>query len=127
MDVLPIALKLHGQRCLLIGGGQIARRKARLLLRAGAVLDVVSPEILPDLLQDALHSGGQHYPDAYPESTARLYDYRLVIAATDQAEINAQVFRDCEKLNVLVNSVDDPPHCRFIVPAIIDRSPLLVS
>ena len=126
MDVLPIALKLRGQRCLLVGGGQIARRKARLLLSAGAVLDVLSPEILPDLQQDVQASGGLYRSESYP-CALDLRHYRLVIAATDNAIVNAQVFDDCEALNVLVNSVDDPPHCRFIVPAIIDRSPLLVS
>jgi len=50
-----------------------------------------------------------------------------VIAATDDAEVNRQVFNACEAENVLVNSVDDPPHCRFMVPAIIDRSPLVIS
>ena len=126
MDVLPIALKLRGQRCLLVGGGQIARRKARLLLSAGAVLDVLSPEILPDLQQDVQASGGLYRSESYA-CALDLRQYRLVIAATDNAIVNAQVFDDCEALNVLVNSVDDPPHCRFIVPAIIDRSPLLVS
>ena len=50
-----------------------------------------------------------------------------MIAATDDAETNRQVFELCEAENVLVNSVDDPPHCRFMVPAIIDRSPLVIS
>jgi uroporphyrin-III C-methyltransferase/precorrin-2 dehydrogenase/sirohydrochlorin ferrochelatase len=126
MDVLPVALKLRGQRCLLIGGGAIARRKARLLQDAGAVLDVLSPELLPELLADVTASGGQYHAQRYP-AQIDLRSYRLVIAATDDAAVNAQVFHDCEALNVLVNSVDDPPHCRFIVPAIIDRSPLLVS
>ena len=126
MDVLPIALKLRGQRCLLVGGGQIARRKARLLLSAGAILDVLSPEILPDLQHDVQASGGEHRAEYYP-CLLDFRRYRLVIAVTDNAVVNAQVFDDCEALNVLVNSVDDPPHCRFIVPAIIDRSPLLVS
>lgn len=126
MDVLPIALKLRGQRCLLVGGGGIAQRKARLLLGAGAVVDVLSPEILPELLADMTHSGGQHHAHLYPHAID-FKQYRLVIAATDDAAVNAQVFADCEAVGVLVNSVDDPPHCRFIVPAIIDRSPLLVS
>jgi uroporphyrin-III C-methyltransferase/precorrin-2 dehydrogenase/sirohydrochlorin ferrochelatase len=126
MDVLPVALKLRGQRCLLIGGGAIARRKARLLRDAGAVLDVLSPEILPELQADVTATGGQYLAERYPCSVD-LRIYRVVIAATDDAAVNAQVFEDCEALNVLVNSVDDPPHCRFIVPAIIDRSPLLVS
>ncbi|KCZ20437.1 siroheme synthase CysG, partial [Acinetobacter baumannii] len=53
--------------------------------------------------------------------------YRLVIAATNDAEVNKTVFEQCEARNLLVNSVDDIPHCRFMVPAIIDRSPLIVS
>ena len=56
-----------------------------------------------------------------------LSNYRLVIAATNDKAINQAVFEACENLNILVNSVDDPPHCRFMVPAIIDRSPLVVS
>ena len=108
MDVLPVALKLRDQRCLLIGGGAIARRKARLLQDAGAVLDVLSPEILPELQADVTASGGQYHAERYP-APIDLRGYRLVIAATDDAAVNAQVFHDCEALNVLVNSVDDPP------------------
>ena len=93
MDVLPIALKLRGQRCLLVGGGQIARRKARLLLSAGAVLDVLSPEILPDLQQDVQASGGLYRSESYA-CALDLRQYRLVIAATDNAIVNAQVFDD---------------------------------
>lgn len=139
MDVLPVALKLKDQPCLIVGGGNIAIRKARLLLSAGAKLDILSPDILPDLLSMITEVGGKHIDMAYSVDHHKLGDdqpikhcpfvskYKLVIAATDDKAVNAQVFHDCESLNVLVNSVDDPPHCRFIVPAIIDRSPLLVS
>lgn len=131
MNVLPIALKIHNQPCLIVGGGGIALRKARLLVRAGAKLSVLSPEILPDLLALVQQSGGEYIKHAYPlkpqQSHCDLNSYKIVIAATNDKAVNAQVFYDCEALNVLVNSVDDPPHCRFIVPAIIDRSPLLVS
>ena len=67
------------------------------------------------------------YVQAAFHSEVALRSYRLVIAATDDAETNRQVFELCEAENVLVNSVDDPPHCRFMVPAIIDRSPLVIS
>lgn len=139
MDVLPVALKLKNQHCLIVGGGNIAIRKARLLLSAGAVLDILSPDILPDLLDMIIQNGGTHHAQSYTVDHHKLgkqqpikhcpflSKYKLVIAATDDKAVNAQVFHDCERLNVLVNSVDDPPHCRFIVPAIIDRSPLLVS
>lgn len=157
MDVLPIALKLQQQPVLIVGGGSIALRKARLLVSAGARLDIVAPAILPELRIMAEASGGQCWLQPYSvtclEQRANLQEqvnqenqtnqesqqqqtgqdrqgqpaYRLVIAATDQPAVNRQVFEDCEARWILVNSVDDPPNCRFIVPAIIDRSPLLVS
>lgn len=139
MDTLPINLKLQGQKCLIVGGGNIAIRKARLLLSAGAVVDILSPDILDDLHQMITASGGSHIVMKYSLEHQQLGEgqnlkhcpflkqYKLVIASTDDKAVNAQVFHDCESLNVLVNSVDDPPHCRFIVPAIVDRSPLLIS
>lgn len=126
MDIFPISLKLQQQPCLIVGGGHIAYRKAVLLAKAGAALHVISPEIDDDLLEIVEQSGGQYTKSAYGSGFA-LRDYRLVIAATDDKAVNQAVFEACEAENVLVNSVDDPPHCRFMVPAIIDRSPLVVS
>lgn len=126
MDLLPISLKLTQQRCLIVGGGNIAWRKAQLLADAGARLDVLALAIEPQLLELVEKTQGQYIAQAYSEHVD-LSHYRLVIAATNHASVNAQVFADCEAKNILVNSVDDPPHCRFMMPAIIDRSPLLVS
>ena len=126
MDIFPISLKLQQQPCLIVGGGHIAYRKAVLLAKAGAVVNVVAPAIEANLLEIVEQSQGQ-YVQAPFSADIRLRQYRLVIAATDHAEVNRHVFEACEAENVLVNSVDDPPHCRFMVPAIIDRSPLVVS
>ena len=126
MDIFPISLKLQQQPCLIVGGGHIAYRKALLLAKAGAKIDVLAPEIDDSLLQLVQQSQGQYVQDVFSSSTA-LRHYRLVIAATDDNRVNQQVFAACEAENVLVNSVDDPPHCRFMVPAIIDRSPLVIS
>lgn len=126
MDIFPISLKLQQQPCLIVGGGHIAYRKAVLLAKAGAKVDVLAPEIDVNLLQLVQQSQGQYVQDVFSPSTA-LRHYRLVIAATDNNLVNQQVFAACEAENVLVNSVDDPPHCRFMVPAIIDRSPLVIS
>lgn len=126
MDIFPISLKLQQQPCLIVGGGHIAYRKAVLLAKAGAVIHVIALEIDANLLGIVQQSQGQY--DQAPFSTQiPLRHYRLVIAATDDADVNRQVFELCEAENVLVNSVDDPPHCRFMVPAIIDRSPLVIS
>ena len=126
MDIFPISLKLQQQPCLIVGGGHIAYRKAVLLHKAGALIHVIAPDIDANLLQLVEESQGQYIQALYP-AQIQLNDYRLVIAATDDYAVNTQVFEDCEALKILVNSVDDPPHCRFMVPAIVDRSPLVIS
>ncbi|NLN58702.1 MAG: uroporphyrinogen-III C-methyltransferase [Gammaproteobacteria bacterium] len=126
MDIFPISLKLQQQPCLIVGGGHIAYRKAVLLAKAGAQIDVVAPEIDANLLQLVQQSQGQYYLAEF-STEVELRAYRLVIAATDSHAVNQQVFEACEAEKILVNSVDDPPHCRFMVPAIIDRSPLVIS
>lgn len=109
-----------------MGGGHIALRKATLLAKAGAIIDVVAPAIEDQLLQLIKTTGGEPFIEAFGEKFLST-PYRLVIAATNDAEVNKTVFEQCEARNLLVNSVDDIPHCRFMVPAIIDRSPLIVS
>lgn len=109
-----------------MGGGHIALRKATLLAKAGAIIDVVAPAIEDQLLQLIKTTGGEPFIEAFAEKFLST-PYRLVIAATNDAEVNKTVFEQCEARNLLVNSVDDIPHCRFMVPAIIDRSPLIVS
>ena len=126
MDIFPISLKLQQQPYLIVGGGHIAYRKAVLLAKAGAVIHVIAPEIESNLLEIVESSQGQ-YVQAPFSPDIQLRNYRLVIAATNDKAVNIQVFEACEAEKILVNSVDDPPHCRFMVPAIIDRSPLVVS
>lgn len=109
-----------------MGGGHIALRKATLLAKVGAIIDVVAPAIEDQLLQLITTTGGVSFIEAFTEKFLST-PYRLVIAATNDAEVNKTVFEQCEARNLLVNSVDDIPHCRFMVPAIIDRSPLIVS
>ena len=126
MEIFPISLKLQQQLCLIVGGGHIAYRKAVLLAKAGAVLHVIAPEIEADLLALVEQTQGQYLAEVF-KTPLNLREYRLVIAATNDRAVNQQVFEVCEAEKVLVNSVDDPPHCRFMVPAIIDRSPLILS
>jgi uroporphyrin-III C-methyltransferase/precorrin-2 dehydrogenase/sirohydrochlorin ferrochelatase len=126
VEIFPISLKLQQQRCLIVGGGHIAYRKANLLVKAGAIIDVIAPEIEPDLQQLVEKSLGQYIQAPFSVNILAT-PYRLVIAATDQPDVNKAVFEQCEIRNLLVNSVDDIPNCRFMVPAIIDRSPLVIS
>lgn len=109
-----------------MGGGHIAYRKAILLVKAGAILDIVAPDIDPQLMSLIEQSAGTAYVKLFEDHDLDRV-YRLVIAATDNADVNKRVFEQAELRNLLVNSVDDIPNCRFMVPAIIDRSPLLIS
>ena len=126
MEILPISLKLQQQRCLIVGGGHIAYRKALLLVKAGAILDVIAPEIEEQLQTLVEQSQGTLYLKVFEDSDLD-QAYRLVIAATNDAAVNQRVFKQAELRNLLVNSVDDIPNCRFMMPAIIDRSPLVIS
>ena len=90
------------------------------------MIHVIAPEIESNLLEIVESSQGQ-YVQAPFSPDIQLRNYRLVIAATNDKAVNIQVFEACEAEKILVNSVDDLPHCRFMVPAIIDRSPLVVS
>ncbi|MBP4048952.1 uroporphyrinogen-III C-methyltransferase [Chromobacterium violaceum] len=125
MEFFPIFLKLRHQRCLLVGGGEVALRKARLLLAAGASLQVVAPELAPELADLAERGELEHLPGRYVP--ALLDGMRLAVAATDDAEVNRAVAADAEARGILVNVVDDAEASRYISPAIIDRSPLMVA
>ena len=125
MDYLPLFHNLRGSRVLVVGGGEIALRKSRLLAEAGALLRVVAPEIEPQLRELVAGSGGECLVRGYVESD--LDGCGLIIAATDDEPLNAQVSADAHRRCVPVNVVDAPALCSVIFPAIVDRSPLIVA
>jgi len=125
MDALPLFHVLRGRRALLVGGGEVALRKARLLDSAGAVLRVVAPQVHSELRELVEQGGGELLERRYAE--ADLGDCVLAIAATDDEPLNAQVSRDAHARGVPVNVVDAPALCSVIFPAIVDRSPLLLA
>ena len=125
MDYLPLFHKLQGARALVVGGGEIALRKARLLADAGAVLRVVAPDVDSQLAALAREGGGEVLVRGY--EARDLGGCRLVIAATDDPGLNAQVSAEAQALSVPVNVVDAPALCTVIFPAIVDRSPLVVA
>lgn len=125
MDYFPIFLRLTGEPVLVVGGGDVAARKVDLLLRAGACVTVVSPQ-LSDVLAELARAGQiDHVADEFrPEL---LDGKRVAIAATDKHAVNAWVAHQAERRNIPVNVVDDRELSRFIVPAIVDRSPMVVA
>ncbi|HSX84964.1 MAG TPA: siroheme synthase CysG [Cellvibrio sp.] len=125
MDYLPLFFDLRGKPVLLVGGGTIALRKARLLIKAHALVTVVAPEIGHELESMVLANGGSVHREPYSERC--LDQVVLVISATDQADINQQVAEDCHQRRLPVNVVDSPALCSVIMPAIVDRSPLMIG
>ncbi|WP_110950546.1 siroheme synthase CysG [Pseudomonas bohemica] len=125
MEFLPLFHNLRGARVLVVGGGEIALRKSRLLADAGAVLRVVAPQIGTELRELIDSSGGEQILRGYSE--ADLNGCMLIIAATDDETLNAQVSADARQRGVPVNVVDAPALCSVIFPAIVDRSPLVIA
>ncbi|WP_010205415.1 bifunctional precorrin-2 dehydrogenase/sirohydrochlorin ferrochelatase, partial [Pseudomonas amygdali] len=125
MEFLPLFHNLRGSRVLVVGGGEIALRKSRLIADAGAVLRVVAPEIEAQLSELVVQSGGEMILRGYSEGD--LDGCVLIIAATDDEPLNAQVSHDARLRCVPVNVVDAPALCTVIFPAIVDRSPLVIA
>lgn len=125
MDYLPLFFDLKKRPVLLIGGGEVGLRKACLLARAGASLQVVAREVHPELSELLQTHQGRWLATEY--RVEQLAAVALVIAATDDEALNRQVYADCQACNLPVNVVDNPALCSFIFPAIVDRSPVVIG
>lgn len=125
MDFLPVFLNIKNRPCLVVGGGDVAARKVALLLRAGARVTVVAPQLGTALAQ--LHQDARITHKAAVFSAADVHDVALVIAATDDSQVNRGVHALASAKNIPVNVVDSPALCTFILPSIVDRSPIVVA
>jgi len=118
-------LKLSGRRCVVVGGGEIGLEKVEGLLACGAGVVLVAPEAVPEL-QELAREGSiawerrEYRPDDLEGSF-------LVIASTDDTDVNIAVYDDAERRAMLVNVVDVPPLCNFILPAIVRTGPLAIA
>jgi uroporphyrin-III C-methyltransferase/precorrin-2 dehydrogenase/sirohydrochlorin ferrochelatase len=125
MNYFPIFLRLQAQPVLVVGGGAIALRKIELLRKANAQVTVVAPELNDALTVLVAQGAIKHIAEEFkPE---HLDGMRLAIAATSRRAVNAWVAHQAEVRNIPVNVVDDRELSRFIMPAIVDRSPVIVA
>ncbi|WP_411201758.1 siroheme synthase CysG [Kosakonia cowanii] len=125
MDHLPIFCQLRGRACLLVGGGDVAERKARLLLDAGAQLTVNALSFIPQFTAWAAEGMLTLVEGEFSETL--LDECWLAIAATDNDAVNQRVSDAAEARRIFCNVVDAPKEASFIMPSIIDRSPLMVA
>lgn len=125
MSLLPIFLKLDGRRCLLVGAGTVALDKIGSLLKTGLKLRVVAPEARVEVEELAREGRLEWVKRAY--EMADLDGNFVVITATDSPEVNARVYRECVERGILVNSVDDIPHCDFYFGSVVSRGDLQIA
>src|ERR1700755_3477069 len=118
-------LKLKGRRCLVVGGGEVGLEKVEGLLACDADVTLVAPEAHPELVQLSLEGSIRWERREY--ATGDLEGALIAIAATADTDVNIRVFEDAEARAMLVNVVDVPPLCNFILPAIVRTGPLAVA
>lgn len=125
MQYLPIFLRTDNADCVVIGGGSVAARKIESLLKASAKVTVVAPDVCPEVHQLISNDRIQYLPHTYAKKV--LHGRQLIVAATNDYPTNAQISTDARALNIPVNVVDEPQLCSYIMPSIIDRSPVIVA
>lgn len=118
----PVFLDIAGKRCVVIGGGQVAWRKVQTLLEYGAKVEVVSPELCPELA--AVTEINVCHRQYQPGDLKGAF---LAIVATDNHEINHQVAREARAQGVMVNVVDDAEYCDFILPSLVRRGDMTIA
>ena len=121
----PIFLNIQGRKCVVVGGGEVAERKARALVEQGALVTVISARVSDGLAQLAEQRAIQISLRDYQPGD--LEDALVAIAATDAPEVNIDVAREGRKRGVLTNVVDDPEHSDFIVPSLLRRGDVSIA
>ena len=129
MNTFPLFFKLDNQKVLIVGGGEVALRKADLLSRAGAAITIVAPSICAELQALLSNENADNKHQLIFENYDKSYmtGARVIIAGTDDEALNHQIHADATALNIPVNVVDTPPLCDFIFPAIVDRNPIVIG
>ncbi|MCL2154817.1 MAG: bifunctional precorrin-2 dehydrogenase/sirohydrochlorin ferrochelatase [Leptospirales bacterium] len=127
MTLYPIMLNMSGQQAVIIGGGDVALRKLSDLTLAGANIKIISPEFndeiikVSELFKDRITLIKRKYKKNDLDSAL------LVFSATNDSDVNREIFNEAKEKNILINAVDDPPNCSFYIPSFIRRGDLILS
>ena len=125
MSFYPVYVQLEGKKVVVVGGGNVAHRKVLALLECGAVIHLAGRALTPELQKmvekKEIHFLGREFKDEH------LNNAFMIIAATDDKDLNHQISTCAREKGVWVNAVDQPPHCDFIVPSILKRGDLLIA
>jgi siroheme synthase-like protein len=124
-SLFPLFLKLEGKRCLVVGAGLIGLEKVESLLRCGAVIRVIAPHAVARLQQLSEHGEIDWLPRRYEGEDAAGCD--LIIAATNDRQVNQAVFAEASRRSILCNTVDDPPLCDFFFGSVVQRGELQIA
>ena len=125
MRYYPVNLDVRNRNCLVVGGGAVAARKVMTLLKCGARVTVVSPDIGSDLREFARDGAIILKTRGYRRSEVN--DMFLVVGATDDKDLNRQIFKDAEALGKLCNIADQPEACNFILPSVVHQGDLVIA
>ena len=125
MDHLPIFINVRQNPCLVIGGGDIALRKINLLIKAQAKVDCLSP-LFCEGITNLSQNGDVNLIQKRFESDD-IKDYAIIIASTDDSSVNALISKSAKEARIPVNVVDSPELSSFIMPSIVDRSPVIIA
>ena len=125
MAKYPIYLELAGRRVVVVGAGAVAARKAEALSEAGARVVVIAKDVDETFEKTCSKPNIELVISSY--SKDHLAQALLAIAATNDLELNRRIYKDCQKLEVLCNVVDQPELCDFFVPAVVKRGPLQIA
>src|SRR5262245_27727347 len=125
MRYYPIFLDLQTRPCLVVGGGTVAERKVESLLQANAQVTVISPTCTSQLQAWAANGTIKLHPR--PSRSRALQDFSVAFAATNDETLHKKIAREAKKTGVLLNVVDRPALCSFIVPAVVSRGDLTLA
>lgn len=123
--MLPVFLNMKDKHCLVVGGGKVAYRKTLKLLETEAKVTLIAPVFTGELHNLAASGTVELFEREY--RTGDVEGYYLVFACTNNSDINKNVFNDCERMNIMINVVDQPEVCNFYVPAVVQQGDLKIA